>query len=57
MTTIASSTTRPVASTRASSVRMLTEKPASQIAAIVPIRATGTVTAGMKVMRIERRKT
>ena len=35
---------------------MLIEKPATQIAAIVPISAIGTVTAGMKVTRSERRK-
>jgi hypothetical protein len=51
MTTMASSTTMPVASTSASSVRMLIEKPAIHMAASVPINAIGTVTAGMKVIR------
>ena len=55
MTTMASSTTRPVASTRASSVMMLIEKPTSHMAASVPISAIGTVMAGMKVTRAERR--
>ena len=36
---------------------MLIEKPASQIAASVPMSAIGTVTAGMKVIRAERRNT
>ena len=52
-TTIASSTTRPVASTSASSVRMLIEKPSTQIAATVPISATGIAIAGTSVARIE----
>ena len=56
MTTMASSTTRPVARTSASSVMMLIEKPTSHIAASVPISAIGTVMAGMKVTRAERRK-
>ncbi len=56
MTTMASSTTMPVASTSASSVRILIEKPAAQIAASVPMSAIGTVIAGMKVTRSERRK-
>ncbi len=51
-TTMASSTTSPVASTSARSVRMLTENPASQIAATVPISATGSVTAGISVARM-----
>jgi len=50
-TTMASSTTIPVASRSASSVRMLIEKPASQIPATVPISATGIVIAGMRVAR------
>ncbi len=45
----------PVARTSASSVRMLIVKPANHIAASVPIRAIGTVTAGMNVIRHERR--
>ncbi len=56
-TTMASSTTRPVASTSASSVRMLIEKPATHIADSVPTSAIGTVIAGMKVTRTERRNT
>jgi hypothetical protein len=53
---MASSTTMPVASTSARSVRMLTEKPTSQIAASVPISATGIVNAGIIVARRSRRK-
>ena len=56
MTTMASSTTRPVASTSARSVIRLIEKPSAQIAAMVPIKAIGTVTAGMKVIFSDRRK-
>ena len=55
--TIASSTTRPIASTRASSVRVLMVKPASAIMAKVPIRLTGIVTIGMIDARTVRRKT
>ena len=55
-TTMASSTTRPVASTSASSVRMLSEKPIRYIAAMVPSSETGTVIAGMSVVRSEPRK-
>ena len=51
MTTMASSTTRPVASTSASRVSTLIEKPTTHMAASVPISAIGTVTAGMKVTR------
>ena len=51
MTTMASSTTRPVASTRASRVSTLMEKPTTHMAASVPISAIGTVTAGMNVTR------
>ncbi len=50
-TTIASSTIMPVASTRASSVRMLIEKPSSQIAATVPMSAMGIAVAGIRVGR------
>ena len=50
-TTMASSTIKPVASTKAKRVRMLMEKPSSQIAATVPINATGIAAAGIKVGR------
>jgi hypothetical protein len=56
-TTIASSTTRPMASTRASSVRVLMVKPARAISANEPIRLTGMVTSGMIDARSVRRKT
>ncbi|MDT4852306.1 hypothetical protein FQZ97_865310 [compost metagenome] len=55
--TIASSTTRPMASTRASSVRVLMEKPNSAISANEPIRLTGMVINGMTDARSVRRKT
>ena len=54
-TTIASSTTMPVASTSASSVRMLMENPTMYIAASVPINATGKVSVGISVARTSRR--
>ena len=41
----------PVASPRASSVRMLIEKPKSQIAPTVPTSAIGIATAGISVGR------
>ena len=56
ITTMASSTTRPVARTSANRLMVLTEKPVSQIAASVPTNATGIVTAGIIVARNERRK-
>ena len=46
-TTMASSTTSPMASTSASRVRVLMVKPASAIMAKVPIRLTGMVMMGM----------
>ena len=46
---MASSTTRPVASTRASKVRILIEKPNSQMAAMVPISETGMAMPGTSV--------
>ncbi len=49
ITTMASSTIIPVARTRASRVRMLIEKPSSQIAAMVPTRAIGIATVGISV--------
>ncbi|MNQ69439.1 hypothetical protein D3C85_840420 [compost metagenome] len=48
-TTIASSTTIPMASTNANSVKRLTEKPNSCMKKKVPIIATGTAIAGIKV--------
>ena len=54
--TIASSTTRPIASTIASSVSVLIEKPNAYISANAPIRQTGIVTSGISVARSERRK-
>ena len=54
-TTMASSTTIPVANTSARRLIVLTENPVSQIAASVPINATGIVTAGINVARGERR--
>ena len=56
-TTIASSTTRPMASTSASSVSVLTVKPASAMSAKAPIRLTGIVTSGMIDARSVRRNT
>ena len=56
MTTMASSTTRPVATTSASKVRMLIEKPTAQMAASVPMSDTGMEIAGAMVARNERRK-
>ena len=54
-TTIASSTTKPIASTKANIVRVLTVKPNKAIKAKVPIKQTGIVTNGMmdarKVLR------
>ena len=56
-TTMASSTTRPMASTSDSSVSVLMLKPASAISEKVPIRLTGMVTSGMIDARSVRRKT
>ena len=56
MTTIASSTTRPVANVIPNNVRELIEKPKMRIKAKVPIRETGIVTAGMIVARQSSRK-
>ncbi len=55
-TTIASSTTRPIASTIASSVSVLIVKPNRYISANAPISDTGIVTIGMIVARRLRRK-
>ena len=46
-TTIASSTTMPIASTRPKSVRLLRLKPITFITAKVPMMATGTAIKGM----------
>ncbi len=50
-TTIASSTTMPMASTMPNSVSVLIEKPNSLTKAKVPISDTGMVRAGMMVLR------
>ena len=50
-TTIASSTTRPIASTSPNRVSVLIEKPSSAITAKVPTSDTGTVIAGIRVAR------
>ncbi len=53
---MASSTTRPIASTMARSVSVLSEKPNSHISAKAPISEIGIVTKGIIVPRSERRK-
>ncbi len=50
-TTIASSTTRPIASTRPNSDSALIEKPSSGKSAKVPISDTGTAISGISVAR------
>ena len=50
-TTIASSTTMPIASTRPNIVSVLIEKPSSGKKMKVPISDTGTVSSGMMVAR------
>ena len=50
-TTIASSTTRPIASTAPSSVSTLIEKPAITITMLAAMIETGIVTAGISVAR------
>ncbi len=50
-TTMASSTTMPIASTRASSEMVLAEKPSASMTAKVPISATGTAMMGISVAR------
>src|SRR6516164_1818098 len=50
-TTIASSTTRPIAKTRPSNDRVLTEKPRSGNTIKVPTRETGTANNGINVAR------
>ena len=54
--TIASSTTRPIASTIASSVSVLIVKPNAYISPNAPISDTGIVTIGISVARKLRRK-
>ncbi len=51
MTTIASSTTSPVASVNPKSVSVLMEKPSAFIRPNVPISETGIVIAGISVVR------
>ncbi len=51
ITTMASSTTRPVARVMPNRVRVLIENPASLTKAKVPTSDTGIVTAGMRVLR------
>ena len=48
-TTMASSTTMPITSTRPNMVNTLIEKPSASKAAKVPSRATGTTSVGMMV--------
>ena len=55
-TTMASSTTSPMASTSASSVSTLIEKPASAITPNAPTSETGITSTGMTVVRQSRRK-
>ena len=55
-TTMASSTTRPMASTMASSVSVLMLKPSANISVKVAISEIGMVTIGMIEARSERRK-
>ena len=54
-TTMASSTTRPIASTIASSVRRLKEKPAISISVQTPISDSGIVITGITTLRSEAR--
>ncbi len=56
ITTIASSTTKPAATTSAISVRLLTENPARYMKPNVPTSDTGTATLGMIVAGRLRRK-
>ena len=53
--TMASSTTKPTDSVSASSVMLLIENPNTYMAAQVPIKETGTASAGMRVAGTERR--
>jgi hypothetical protein len=56
MTTIASSTTKPVAMTSAIRVRLLMEKPAKYMTPKVPTSESGTATLGIAVAAALRRK-
>ena len=56
-TTIASSTTIPIANTTANNVKRLIEKPNTDIAANAPMIVTGTVVAGTNVARQSCRNT
>ena len=56
-TTMASSTTRPIASTMPMSAMVLMENPRSGKTAKVPISETGTASAGIRVARQPCRKT
>ena len=50
-TTIASSTTMPMASTRPKSESMFSEKPKAFIAAMVPTSETGMASSGIRLAR------
>ena len=50
-TTIASSTTMPIANTRPNSVRLFSENPSAAITANVPISETGIATIGIAAAR------
>ena len=56
-TTIASSTTMPIASTRPNSVSVLIEKPNALMTANVPTSETGMVSVGISVVRQSCRNT
>ena len=56
-TTMASSTTMPIASTTANNVDRLTVNPSAAIAANAPTMVTGTVVAGTSIARQSCRKT
>ena len=55
-TTMASSTTRPMANTSANRVSVLSEKPSARKALKVPIRETGIASIGIRVARQLSRK-
>ncbi len=57
ITTMASSTTKPAATTSAISVRLLIEKPARYMKPKVPMSESGTATLGITVARRLRRNT
>jgi len=57
ITTIASSTSRPIASTMASMVSVLIENPAAASTPKVPSNTTGTASAGISVARMFCRNT